>query len=129
MPRGRVTAIGGSMPPPPPRSSVAARGPGPTVSSPLFDFTMTGNQHHWPQHGTIISRSSSTPVPQVMGYSAAHSYHGQQTHEWSQRAYKGILNSPGPGGIVTLNLGVYEPIVDPKGRPILVQVMIFLLSN
>jgi hypothetical protein len=123
MPRGRVTAIGGSLLPQASRSSSAAslRLGGPTVSSPLFDFT--GNQH-----GTIISpfsRSSTAPVPQVMGYSAAHSFHNQHTHEWSQRAYKGILNAPGPGGIVTLNLGVYEPIVDPKGRPILVQVMIF----
>jgi hypothetical protein len=53
MPRGRVTAIGGSMPPPPapPRSSSAARGPasGPTVSSPLFDFT--GNQYGTIFHG------------------------------------------------------------------------------
>jgi hypothetical protein len=122
MPRGRVTAIGGStsMPlPPPPRSSSVAQGP--TVSSPLFDFN---------QHSSIISRSSSAPAPQIMpvGYSAAHAYHSQQTHEWSQRAYKGILNST-PGGIVTLNLGVYEPIVDPKGRPILVQVIIFLLFD
>ncbi|KAF8957943.1 hypothetical protein BDZ97DRAFT_2061944 [Flammula alnicola] len=109
MPRGRVTAIGGSMPPPPLRSSSAA--PGPIVSSPLFDFN---------QHAAIVSRSSSVPAPQVMGYSAAHTYHAQQTHEWSQRAYKGILNSM-PGGIVTLNLGVYEPIVDAKGRPVLVQ--------
>ena len=107
MPRGRVTAIGGFMYPPsgPPRSSLVAQGP--SVSSPLFDF---GSSHRAP-----------APGPQVMGYSAAHSYHTQQTHEWSQRAYKGILNST-PGGIVTLNLGVYEPIVDPKGRPILVQV-------
>lgn len=124
MPRGRVTAIGGStsMPPPQgplPRSSSVARGP--TVSSPLFDFN---------QHGTFISQSKSlsSPAPQVMGYSAAHHHHSQQTHEWSQRAYKGVLNST-PGGIVTLNLGVYEPIVDPKGRPILVQVIIFLLFN
>jgi hypothetical protein len=118
MPRGRVTAIGGSMAPPPPR---AARGP--TVSSLLFDFN---------QNDTIVSRSFSGPAPHVMGYSAAHSYHGQQTHEWSQRAYKGILNSSlGTGGIVTLNLGVYEPTVDPKGRPILVQVkmLIFKLFN
>jgi hypothetical protein len=134
MQRGRVTAIGRSssstMPPPlPPKSShgpdssLAARLGGPSVPSPLFDFA--GNQH-----GTFISRSSSTPVPQVMDYSAAHSYHSQQTHEWSQRAYKGILNAPGgPGGIVTLNLGVYEPTVDPKGRPILVQVMMFFLFN
>ena len=109
MPCGRVTAIGGSMHPPPgpPRSSLVAQGP--SVSSPLFNF---GSPHLAP-----------APGPQVMGYSAAHSYHTQQTHKWSQRAYKGIgvLNST-PGGIVTLNLGVYEPIVDPKGRPILVQV-------
>lgn len=133
MPRGRVTAIGGlgsTMPPPPPRSSSATQGPGPTVSSPLFDFT--GNKL---EYGAIFSRPSSTPAPagppsQVMGYSAAHSYHSQQTHEWSQRAYKGIFNSSsGPGGIVTLNLGVYEPTVNPKGRPILVQVMIFYLFN
>jgi hypothetical protein len=119
MPRGRVTAIGGSMHPPLPRSSSVAQGP--TVSSPVFDFN---------QHGSIVSRSSSAPLaaPQIMGYSAAHAYHSQQTHEWSQRAYKGILNST-PGGIVTLNLGVYEPTVDPKGRPILVQVMIFLIFD
>ena len=115
MPRGRVTAIGGSNMQPP---SLAARGP--TISSPLFDFN---------QHGTIVSRSSSASArtaPQVMGYSAAHSYHSQQTHEWSQRAYKGLLTNSTPGGIVTLNLGVYEPIVDPKGRPILVQVILFM---
>ena len=115
MPHGRVTAIGGSMHPPPPR------GPGPTISSPLFDFN---------QHSNAVSRSFSAPTPQVMGYSAAHSYHSQQTHEWSQRAYKGIFKpSLGPGGIVTLNLGVYEPTVDPKGRPILVQVLILLLFD
>ena len=77
----------------------------------IFTQDFTGNQH-----GNIVSWSSSAPVlPQFMGYSAAHSYHNQQTHEWSQQAYKAILNSPRPGGIVTLNLGVYEPIVDPKG--------------
>ena len=136
MPRGRVTAIGGlgSMPPPLPGSGSAAtsRGPGPTVSSPLFEFP--GNKY-----GNFFSQSSSAtgslsapaPPSQVMGYSAAHSYHSQQTHEWSQRAYRGIMNSTtsGPGGIVTLNLGVYEPTVDPKGRPILVQVITFLLFN
>ena len=76
MPRSCVTAIGGSMAPPlDPRSSSAARGL--TVSSPLFDFN---------RHGTIVSQSSPAPLaaPQVMGYSGAHSYHGQQTHEWSQ---------------------------------------------
>ena len=77
----------------------------------------------------MVSQSSPAPALQVMGYLAAHSYHSQQTHEWSQRAYKGILTNSMPGGIVTLNLGVYEPIVDPKGHPILVQVMIFLLFN
>jgi hypothetical protein len=106
------------MPPPAPRSSLVTQGQ--TVSSPLFDFN---------QYGTFLSQSSSGPelAPHVMarGYSPAHPHHGQHTHDWSQRAYKGILNST-PGGIVTLNLGVYEPIVDPKGRPILVQVMIFL---
>ena len=113
------------MPPPPPRSSSAIH-LGPTVSSPLFD--VTGNQHG---SQAMVSRSQPFSAPahqaQVMGYSAAHSYHSQQTHEWSQRAYKGILNSPSPGGIVTLNLGVYEPTVDPKGRPILVQVIILLI--
>jgi hypothetical protein len=62
----------------------------------------------------------------LKSYSATHSYHSQQTHEWSQRAYKGLLTNSTPGGIVTLNLGVYEPIVDPKGRPILVQVILLM---
>jgi hypothetical protein len=131
MPRGRVTAIGGSMPPPPPPrfgSGSVARGP--FVSSPLFDF---GNQHGTgtASHGVAPRSFSSFPAPaapQVIGYSAAHSYHSQQTHEWSQRAYKGILNSS-PGGIITINLGVYEPTVDAKGRPTLVQVMIFYYLN
>ena len=123
MPRGRVTAIGGYMPPPPSGSSLAAQGLGPTVSSPLFDF----------KYGSILSWPSPTPAlgppNQVMGYSAAHDYHGQETHEWSQRAYsKGPLNSS-PGGMIMLNLGMYEPTVDHKGRPILVPVIIFLLFN
>lgn len=77
----------------------------------------------------VFHKPLPCPVNKIMGYLAAHYYHSQQIHDWSQQAYKGILNSslsPRPGGIVMLNLGMYEPMVDPKGHPILVHVMIFL---
>jgi len=100
---------------PPPvfsRSTLAA--PGPIVSAPLFDYA---------QHAH--SSSSTVPTPQISGYSAAHAYHGQQTHEWSHRAYRGILNAT-PGGTVLLNLSVYEPFVDNKGHAVIVPVGILV---
>jgi hypothetical protein len=110
MPRGRVT----SMPPPMlPYMSPAV--PGPTVSAPLFDFR---------NHSSVSSSHHRQPAA-TSGYSPAHIHHAQQTTEWSQRAYRGMFNSS-PGGMLSLNLEVYEPYIDLKSHPVLVTVRHYL---
>jgi hypothetical protein len=60
------------------------------------------------------------PSQTVMGYSASHSQHANQTSAWSNRAYKGLTASQ--IGTVKINLYVYEPTCNAKGQPIIVHV-------
>jgi hypothetical protein len=109
MPRGRVTSM-----PPPMLPYLNLAGPGPNVSAPLFDFR---------NHSSVSSGHHGKPA--AIGYSPAHIHHAHQTTEWSQRAYRGMFNST-PGGMLSLNLEVYEPYIDPKSRPVLVTVRLYL---
>ncbi|EDQ99255.1 uncharacterized protein LACBIDRAFT_335167 [Laccaria bicolor S238N-H82] len=59
------------------------------------------------------------PSQTIMGYSANHSQHANQTSAWSSRAYKGLTASQ--IGQVKINLYVYEPTCNAKGQPIIIH--------
>jgi hypothetical protein len=56
----------------------------------------------------------------VSGYSSNHSQHTQQTSFWSSLAYKGLNASQ--VGTLHVSLYVYEPTINTKGQPVIVNV-------
>jgi hypothetical protein len=66
-----------------------------------------------------VSETRYTSQP-VMGYSSSHAQHEQQTSLWSQHAYRGLNASQ--IGFVRINLYAYEPTVNAKGHPCIVDV-------